>query len=175
MRRASAASSTRSRLCPTSPASAARTAARTCGVAPTTSTSSTAKSDVSRATAYPPAASASRAKPTSSERAEGASRDSSGRLRPTGTAAARAVVLRGGATRPTSPRLMVPLRVRQRERAEELHLVRELDPEPVADLPPRLGHQRDAVGGGRAAGVLDEVRVTWRDLRAADRVPLEPA
>ena len=96
-------------------------------------------------------------------------------LRRAGSAAARAVVLRGGATRPTSPRPEVPLRVRQLERAEELHLVLELDAEPLPHAPPRLDHECDAVGGGRAAGVLDEVRVPRRDLGATDHVTLQPA
>ena len=41
--------------------------------------------------------------------------------------------------------------------------------------PARLGHERDRVGGRGTVGVLDEVRVLRRDLRAADPVPLQPA
>ena len=59
--------------------------------------------------------------------------------------------------------------------AEEANLVLEHDAEPLVDAPPRLGHQRDRVRRGGAAGVLDEVRVPRRDHRAADPVPLEPA
>ena len=51
----------------------------------------------------------------------------------------------------------------------------ELDPELLASAPPRLAHEREAVRARGAAAVLDEVRVTWRHDRAADRVPLEPA
>ena len=45
----------------------------------------------------------------------------------------------------------------------------------VVHAAPRLGHQRERVGRGRAARVLDEVRVPLRDHRAADPVPLQPA
>ncbi len=51
----------------------------------------------------------------------------------------------------------------------------ELDAEPLAHPAARLDHQRDAVGRGRLAGVLDEVRVARRDQRAADLVALEAA
>ena len=72
---------------------------------------------------------------------------------------------RRAATAPTVER-------RQLERAEELDLVLELDAELLARAPARLGHQRDRVGACGAAGVLDEVRVPRRDLRAADPVAL---
>jgi hypothetical protein len=43
--------------------------------------------------------------------------------------------------------------------AEHLHLGLERDPEALVDAAAGLGHQLQHVGGGRAAGVLDEVRV----------------
>src|SRR5262249_57647712 len=39
----------------------------------------------------------------------------------------------------------------------------------------RLGHEGECVRRARAVGVLDEVRMPRRDLRAADAVALEPA
>ena len=59
--------------------------------------------------------------------------------------------------------------------AEHDDLLLELDAELLARPAPRLGDQGEAVGRRRAAGVLDEVRVTRRDDRAADAVALQPA
>src|SRR5439155_15312911 len=58
---------------------------------------------------------------------------------------------------------------------EEDHLVLELDAVLLPGAAPCLGHQRDRVLGARAAGVLDEVRVSRRDLSAADPVALQAA
>ena len=71
----------------------------------------------------------------------------------------------------TLPVLELPA-LRPLDLAEHLHLGLELDPEPLVDPPPALGHQREHVGGGRLADVLDEVRVLVREAGAAD---LEPA
>src|SRR5207244_6049261 len=64
---------------------------------------------------------------------------------------------------------------RQVQSAYEPHLALELDAELLRRAAAGLGHQRKSVGRPRLAGVLDEVRVPRRDLRAADPVTLEPA
>src|SRR3954453_1118672 len=64
---------------------------------------------------------------------------------------------------------------RQREQPEELDLVLELD-SVLREYPATcLGHQSDRVGSAGPVGVLDEVRVPRRDLRAADPVALQSA
>src|SRR4051812_947189 len=173
-RRASEVPSTLSRLCPTSSFKAARTCAWSAGVPPRISSVCTAKIDVSRATAYAPSASTSSATPIASERPDGATPLSEGAPRRTASVAARVFDRFRAATRQSSPRSCRPLQRGQLERPEELHLVLELDPEPLVHAPPRLGHQRDAVGARRPVGVLDEVRVARGDDRAADPVALEP-
>src|ERR1051326_6495197 len=77
------------------------------------------------------------------------------------------------ATRPGSPR--APALLLDRDVAEQLDLVHELDPVLLARAPARLRDERERVLGAGAAGVLDEVRVLGRDLRAADAMALEPA
>ena len=67
------------------------------------------------------------------------------------------------------------LRRRAPATAEQHDLVLELDAVLLARAAAALRHQRQAVGGRRPAGVLDEVRVLRRDERAADAVALEPA
>src|SRR5207244_5731197 len=104
--------------------------------------------------------------PTTIERNDGTNCPSSGTPRPAGSAAERAVVLRRAATRLTSPRRPYPLHRRELERAQQLHLVLQLDPELIVHAAPRLGHQREAIRRGRPVGVLDEVRVPGRDERA---------
>src|SRR6476646_12006257 len=61
------------------------------------------------------------------------------------------------------------------DRPEHLHLVLELDAEPLARPPPRLLHQRDHVGRARITQVLDEVRVYRRDAGDADGEALQSA
>ena len=56
--------------------------------------------------------------------------------------------------------------------AQHLDLRLEQDPEALVDAAAALGHQGEDVGGGRAAGVLDEVGVLLGEAGAAD---LEPA
>src|SRR4029079_14884042 len=63
--------------------------------------------------------------------------------------------------------------VGQRDRADHLHLVVQLDPELLAGAAARLDHQRDHVVGGRTTGVLDEVRVHRRDPRTPGDEPLQ--
>src|SRR5262249_10842518 len=63
----------------------------------------------------------------------------------------------------------------QLERPEELDLPPKLDAEPLARPPARLGHERERVRRGGASGVLDEVRVARRELRAADEVASQAA
>src|SRR5437763_1015367 len=77
------------------------------------------------------------------------------------------------ATRPRSPR--APALLLDRDVAEHLDLVHELDPVLLARAPARLGDERERVLGAGATGVLDEVRVLGRDLRAADAMALERA
>jgi hypothetical protein len=104
----------------------------------------------------------------SSDLPVGSSDLTSGRGRRAGRTAVRAVGLRRAGTRTTSAPAAALLQGRQLERAEEAHLVLEDDPELLVHPATRLGHQRDRVGGGGTAGVLDEVRVQRRDDRAAD-------
>ena len=52
--------------------------------------------------------------------------------------------------------------------AEQLDLGLELDAEALAHATLALGHQRDHVGGGRLAPVLDEVRVLLGEAGSAD-------
>src|SRR5262249_17363597 len=63
----------------------------------------------------------------------------------------------------------------QVRKAQELHLVTELDAELLERTPTRLDHQRHRVPAARVARVLDEVRMLGRDLGAADPEPLQPA
>src|SRR5581483_7276764 len=106
------------------------------------------------------------AKPTRSDRPDGSSRPSAARPGPdwSGITAARARAACWGrrwATALDSPRRGRLLR--QLERPEEHDLVLEVDAELLPRSTPRLGHQRDGVGGPGAVGVLDEVRVPRRD------------
>src|SRR5690349_5185589 len=105
------------------------------------------------------------ARPTSSERPDGASRNTSTRRR-------RGKGRTFSATPATSPRAArVLLRERgQLEGPEEDDLVLELDAVLLPGTPPRLGHQRDRILGARTVGVLDEVGVPGRDLCAADSI-----
>src|SRR5215210_7890264 len=82
---------------------------------------------------------------------------------------------RGGTARLSPPQAPLLPQRWELERAEELHLVLELDAELLARAAPSLDHQRDGVHRARSVRVLDEVRVTRRDLRAADSVPLQAA
>ncbi len=52
---------------------------------------------------------------------------------------------------------------------ERLHLGLERHAEALQHAAAALGHHREHIGGGRRAGVLDEVRVLGREARAADR------
>ena len=63
----------------------------------------------------------------------------------------------------------------QRQRAHELDLVLELDSVFFVRPASRFGHQCKRVSGPSCVGVLDEIRVPRRDLRAADPVALQPA
>src|SRR5437763_13734942 len=85
--------------------------------------------------------------------------------------AARALA---GTLRCSAPELPL-LQPGQRELAEKLDLVLELDAELLVRTPPRFGHEGDRVGRRGGVCVLDEVRVLGRDLGAADPVSLEPA
>src|SRR4051812_4226182 len=60
-------------------------------------------------------------------------------------------------------------------RPERLDLVPELDPELLPRAAACLAHQGDGILRTGLAGVLDEVRVLRRDLRAADAVALQAA
>src|SRR4051812_23291904 len=165
-----------SRLTPCSGASTASTWRASFGSTPRTSIVRTAKTDVSRAAANASTATIAAATPTAMERPDG--RNSSERAREGSRAtASRAGDWRGGrVTTRTSPRqpTLLPHR-RQLGHLEELHLVLELDAVLLECTAPGLGHQRDRVLAPRIAGVLDEVRVHRRDLRAADPVPLQTA
>src|SRR5215831_14596247 len=80
------------------------------------------------------------------------------------------------ATPGTSPRPeRVLLQVGQFELPEEDDLVLEVDAVLLPGAAARLGHEGECVRRARAVGVLDEVRMPRRDLRAADAVALEPA
>src|SRR5262249_38267310 len=158
------------RLSPTSGASSLRTCARRTGDPPRMSSVWTAKTDVSRAPSQARPAARSSASPITTDLPEGARRTTSGTLRPASIAAARAVVVLRAATRLTSPRLDLPLQRSRGEGAEELHLVLQREPELLVPPPPRLVHEGDAVGRGRVARVLDEVRVSGRHERTADPV-----
>ena len=81
---------------------------------------------------------------------------------------ARAVAARGAAVKSWSHSTS------NRDIAEQLDLVLELDAEALARAAPRLRHQRHHVGRAGVADVLDEVRVHRRDARAADRRPFSP-
>src|SRR5438132_1268144 len=117
--------------------------------------------------------------PTAIERRDGASRASAGEARARGSVATAARA-RGGcarrlpAIRPGSPRRRALL-LERRKLAEKLDLVAKLDTVLLVRAAPCLPHQGDRVGGPGAAGVLDEVCVLRRDLRAADAVALQPA
>src|SRR6185312_8802500 len=63
--------------------------------------------------------------------------------------------------------------LRKLERPEKDDFVLEAHSELLGRAPPRFGHQRDRVGSTGGVGILDEVRVAGRDLRAADPVPFE--
>src|SRR5579862_660401 len=176
IRRSISSPLTSSRLRPLSPASAARTSACVAAGPPTTTSRCTAKSEVSRATRKLPTPSASSANPTSSDLPDGARRRSDGAAGRTGRAAARAIAcLRAGATLPDSPLCRRPLQGGQLERPEELDLVLELDAETLVDARSGLGHQRQRVGRGRAACVLDEVGVPLGDHGAAPPNPFQAA
>src|SRR4051794_19967823 len=81
------------------------------------------------------------------------------------------------ATLASSPRARrgLPRQRGELELSEEDDLVLKLDairlPRPTAGL----RHQRECVLRAGIPGVLDEVRVPWRDLRAADAVTLQAA
>src|SRR3954454_22898888 len=133
-----------------------RIASRVAPVAPTTVTRSIANIGDERSPAY---AASSAAAPTAI---------SAARRRRAGTVRA---------TRPGSPRTgpILRLTLRNRDLAEQLHLVLQLDTESLARTPPRLGHQCHHVGRGGAAVVLDEVGVHGRDAGATDPEALQPA
>src|SRR6266511_3225734 len=173
-RRSRVAASTSSRLLPTIGRSAVLTCSSTIGVAPVTWTASTAKTEVRRAPSYAPTEIATSAIPSTIERGEGAKRRRSNRLL-AGSCATRAVVLGRAATLPHSPPGRVPLQRRKPQPAEKLHLVLELDTESLAHPPPRLPHERERIRRCGVACVLDEVRVTRRDSRAADPVAFQAA
>src|SRR5437868_12818281 len=61
-----------------------------------------------------------------------------------------------------------------RDVAEQLDLVREVDAELLPRAAACLGDESERVLGAGPAGVLDEVRVLGRDLGAADAVTLQP-
>ena len=63
------------------------------------------------------------------------------------------------ATGGSSPPRAASLQGRQLERPEEADLVLERDAEALVDAAPRLRHQRERIGARRSARVLDEVRV----------------
>src|SRR5581483_11710632 len=173
IRASSSPAFTSRRLRPTSPPSARSTSARASGEPPTTTTRRTAKTDVSRAAAYAPAATTASRTPTSTDLNDGRSLRSEGTPLRTGKATARELALLRSPTGPDSPRRPDPLQGRQLERAEEAHLVLELDAEAARDAGAGFGHQRDRVGRRRLAGVLDEVGVSVRDPRPADLEALE--
>src|SRR5581483_7547158 len=175
IRASSSPAFTSRRLRPTSPPSARSTSARASGEPPTTTTRRTAKTDVSRAAAYAPAATTASRTPTSTDLNDGRSLRSEGTPLRTGKATARELALLRSPTGPDSPRRPDPLQGRQLERAEEAHLVLELDAEAARDAGAGFGHQRDRVGRRRLAGVLDEVGVSVRDPRPADLEALETA
>src|SRR5438445_561808 len=75
----------------------------------------------------------------------------------------------------TSPLPRKLLQLGQAQVAKELDLMLEHHAKLLVGAPPRLCHERECVGRRRATGVLDEVRVLRRNLRAADRVTAEAA
>src|SRR5262249_61386084 len=66
------------------------------------------------------------------------------------------------------------LQIGERKVAEKLDLVLEPGPELLVSAPPRLGHQRERVGGGRCICVLVEVRMLRGYLGAARGDYIEP-
>ena len=159
---------------------------------PSTSIVRDGEDDVSRAASQASARRRAIAKASRSERPEGTSRPRSrrspGSRRGNGTttlaARARGRDPRSSSSPAATASDFAAARVRsyrgagaarRHAIAEEHDLVLELDAELLARTAARLGHQREAVGGRRAAGVLDEVRVLRRDHGAADPVALEPA
>src|SRR5439155_6005347 len=119
------------------------------------------------------------AKPTATERREGARPASAGDARARGSVATAARVREGCAGRfeatwPRSPP-MRSLLLERREVAEQLDLVAELDAVLLACAAASLLHQCDRVGGASTAGILDEVRVLWRDLCASAAVAFQSA
>src|SRR6476660_1246208 len=83
--------------------------------------------------------------------------------------------LRPPAMRLDSARGRSFLRVRQLREPEEDDLALQGDPDLVVRAATCLDHQAHTIRARRPVGVLDEVRVLRRDLRAADPMPLEAA
>src|SRR4051794_10199972 len=144
----------------------------------------TASIELWRAAAEAPPASAASARPARTDLPDGRKRKPPGRFsltaRGAGAATARPrealvrAVTRSGS--PPGGRLLrsAPKR-RGAEAAEELDLVPKLDAVFLVRAAAGLDHQRDRVRAACPVGVLDEVRVLRRDLRAADAVTLQAA
>src|SRR5438132_4366282 len=146
------------------------TCAASAGDTPSTWIVSTANSPLSRAIAYRPRATRTSASPIARDRPDGTKRNRS------------SFCLRGSArtfspTGVTSPRgrRVLLLERRQLDVAEEDDLVLELDAVLLPGPAPRFCHQRERIVRPCAVGVLDEVRVTRGDLRAADPMALQAA
>src|SRR5690242_17241415 len=172
---ASDEASTLRRLLPaTSCATATRTSASTFGVAPVTATCEAAKIDEFSSADQPSGSSTIAIAPASTASRRRPSDRRSARRRSTSTgstwAAAMSIQCAGRRADPAGLR-----RRFEPDRPEHLHLVLELDAEPLAGPPPRLLHQRDHVGGAGIPCVLDEVRVHRRDPGATGREALQPA
>src|SRR5215204_532510 len=168
---------------PSRGARAASTRSTTEGRAPATSTSCTANIEVPRAMRYAPTVSATSAKPMRSERPDGrilasGSPSETGPLG-SGRTAVRDVGGWAAGTQPSSvsgPEALQRLADRRElEAAQQAHFVLELDAELFERPPAGLGHKRQGLGRAGVTGVLDEVRMPGRDLRAADAVTSQPA
>src|SRR6185437_1729510 len=147
-------------------ATAARTSASTFGVAPVTATCVAAKTEEFSSSHQPSGSSTIAIAPTSTASRRWPSERRSARRRSTsaGSTWAAAMSIQFAGRRADPPASGGRL---ETDRPEHLHLVLELDAEPLARPPPRLLHQRDHVGRARATQVLDEVRVHRRDAGAA--------
>jgi hypothetical protein len=162
--------------------SARWTWAETLGEPPCTSIRSIANIDVSRASRYAPPVRKTMPKPIAIDRRDGAIRPSHARGRSrgkaprqgSGTVSTRAMDrgkrARAGMFNCSSPERPL-LRLWQLDVAQQLDLVLEPHAELLQRAPASLGHEREGVGGRRAVGVLDEVRVLRRDLSASDPMP----
>src|SRR5262245_46147604 len=188
IRSSSERASTSSRLRPSSARVTFRTSRTTAGGAPCTSMRSTPKTALERAPQYTSRTAATSANPIRRERPEGVSR-ARDRRSPTapcgnGTTTLAACVRRRD-SRPVRPPAMrrhsppAPALLRHErgkmDCAGEDDLPLGQDSELLVRAPPRLDHEREAVGRGGVSRVLDEVRVHRRDARSTDPVPLEPA